>query len=89
MDPRLFEAAAQRAFEEMLKEPPLSLASSSGNEVLFKQLLEKPENRRDINNAGHDYLNAAIVMDKPEIAKALVSLPLSEFDFPSQSTPQR
>ncbi|KAM0313692.1 hypothetical protein ACHAPQ_011993 [Fusarium lateritium] len=81
MDRQFWEAAANRAYDNYMREPPLSRASDAGNEVLFKQLLEKPENRQGIKNAGHDYLNAAIIQDKPEIVRALVSLPLSEFNF--------
>jgi hypothetical protein len=75
--------------EAPLPETPLSQALKAGNEALFKELLEKPENHRDINDVRHDYLEAAITQNKPEIVRALVSLPLSEFDFPSKLTLQR
>ncbi|KAM0245313.1 hypothetical protein ACHAP5_005547 [Fusarium lateritium] len=51
MDHQFWEAAANRAYDDYMREPPLSRASDAGNEVLFKQLLEKPENRQGIQNA--------------------------------------
>ncbi|KAG5659707.1 hypothetical protein KAF25_002266 [Fusarium avenaceum] len=59
-------------------------ALKAGNQALFKELLEDPENRRDINTVGHDYLEAAILLNRTEIVRALVSLPFSEFDFPNR-----
>ncbi|KAH6954495.1 ankyrin repeat-containing domain protein [Fusarium avenaceum] len=70
--------------ETPLPETPLSEALKAGNQALFKELLEDPENHRDINTAGHDYLEAAIILNRQEIVRALVSLPLSEFDFPNR-----
>ncbi|KAL9572504.1 hypothetical protein ACKAV7_003337 [Fusarium commune] len=81
MDP--FEANYRTALEKHQKEPPLFRAVSSGNNELFKRLLEQPEQRAQLKDTdiGHDCLNCAIVQDNREIVKALVELPLSEFDW--------
>jgi ankyrin repeat protein len=81
MDP--FEAIYRVAQKELQGETPLFLAVSYGNNALFKRLLEKSEQRAKFKDTdiGHDCLNCAIIQDNKEIVKALVELPLSEFDW--------
>ncbi|KAF5237668.1 hypothetical protein FANTH_10695 [Fusarium anthophilum] len=79
MDP--FEANYQAAIEKHLNEPPLF--RSVGNTAVFQALLQQPEHRAQIRDTdmGHDCLNRAIIQGNKESVKALVDLPLSEFDW--------
>ncbi|KAF4450406.1 Ankyrin repeat, PH and SEC7 domain containing protein secG [Fusarium austroafricanum] len=70
------------ALSELLKEPPLFLAASDDDADRFQRLLQDPQNRTNLNDmVGFDCLSTAIVQNNAQIARALVSLPLSEFDF--------
>ncbi|KAF4440126.1 Ankyrin repeat PH and SEC7 domain containing secG [Fusarium acutatum] len=79
MDP--FEANYRAVVEKHLNEPPLY--RSVGNNAVFRSLLQQPKYRAQLKNTviGHDCLNRAIIQGNKESVKALVDLPLSEFDW--------
>ncbi|KAF5631814.1 ankyrin repeat PH and SEC7 domain protein [Fusarium sp. NRRL 52700] len=76
-----FEANYRAAMEAHLNEPPLF--RSVGNASVFRSLLQQPEYRAQLKHTdiGHDCLNRAITQGNKASVKALVDLPLSEFDW--------
>lgn len=70
--------------QKYAEEHPLHHAATKDDATLFRRLLQKPELRADIDGdpgSGHDCLQTAIFNGNKEIAEALVTLPLSEFDW--------
>ncbi|EXM33428.1 hypothetical protein V3481_003859 [Fusarium oxysporum f. sp. vasinfectum] len=70
--------------QKYAEEHPLHYAATKDDATLFRRLLQKPELRADIDGdpgSGHDCLQTAILNGNKEIAEALVTLPLSEFDW--------
>ncbi|TVY77839.1 Ankyrin repeat, PH and SEC7 domain containing protein secG [Fusarium oxysporum f. sp. cubense] len=70
--------------QKYAEEHPLHHAATKDDATLFRRLLQKSELRADIDGdpgSGHDCLQTAIFNGNKEIAEALVTLPLSEFDW--------